>query len=60
MKKYLWTVHVVAGLLALFSSILKTDELFRLYVLLSVFSVSALLGLVAIYIKESSNLENEQ
>ncbi len=60
MKKYLWTVHGVAGLLALFSSILVTDEFFRLCVLLSVFSISALLGLIAIYIKESSNLGNEQ
>lgn len=54
MKKYLWSVHIAAGLLALLTSMLRTDEFFRFYILLSIFSVSALLGLVAIHIKESS------
>ena len=46
MRKYLWFLHIVTGLLALFTSILRTDDFFRLCVLLSILSVSSLLGLV--------------
>jgi hypothetical protein len=48
MKKYLWSFHIIAGLLA----ILLIHEFSRLGLLFAVFSVAALLSLVAIYIAE--------
>ena len=53
MKKYLWAVHIVAGSLALFESILTDHDFSRLGTLLAVFSVSALFGLVVLHVTEN-------
>lgn len=52
MKKYLWTVHLTAGSLALFESILTVQDFSRLGRLLAIFSVAALIGLISIYVAE--------
>ena len=52
MKKYLWSVHLIAGALALFESILTVQDFSRIGRLLSIFSVTALVGLISIYVAE--------
>lgn len=52
MKKYLWSVHLVAGALALIESSFIVQEFLRMGRLLAIFSVAALIGLIAIYVAE--------
>ena len=52
MKKYLWSVHLTAGVLALFESSFIVQEFLRMGMLLAIFSVAALIGLIAIYVAE--------
>ena len=52
MKKYLWSVHLTAGSLSLFESILTVQDFSRLGRLLAIFSVAALIGLISIYVAE--------
>ena len=56
MKKYLWSVHVSAGVLAIFESILTVSDFSRMGRLFAVLSVVSLVSLVAIYIAEHTKL----
>jgi hypothetical protein len=55
MKKYLWSIHVVLGLIGLFLSVLRGDDFTELSLYSVIFSISALLSLVYIHVSESKN-----
>lgn len=52
MKKYLWSVHLTAGALALFESSFIVQDFLRMGRLLAIFFVAALIGLIASYVAE--------
>jgi len=55
MKKYLWTLHVLLGVLGLFGSILRGEDFTEFSLYAVIFSISALLCLAYIYVSESKS-----
>ena len=58
MKNYLWSLHLGAGVLALFESLFTVQDFSRTGGLLAIFSVAALIALILIYVVERI-LENK-
>lgn len=52
MKKYLWVLHLIFGVVGLFGSILRGDFA-ELSLYLVLISISALMGLVYIHVSEN-------
>jgi len=55
MKKYLWSVHIVFGVIGLFLSVLRGDDFTELSLYSVLLSISALLSLVYVHVSESKN-----
>ena len=55
MKTYLWLLHVITGVMAIFTAILRNDNIANSAPIFVALSVSALLGLVIIQVTTKCN-----
>jgi hypothetical protein len=55
MKKYLWSVHIILGVIGLFLSVLRGEDFTELSLYSVIFSIAALSSLVYIHVSETKN-----